>query len=139
MKAYGLARLGRDAELRTTQTGESVARLSLAFSYGKKGADGKRPTEWVEGSLWGQRAQALAPYLRKGSQIVVTLEELHIEHYTRNDGSQAHKLAARVADVELAGEPRAAAAPAPVPPPAPVPQPVHAAPLHPNDFDCVPF
>ena len=64
MKAYGLARLGRDAELRTTQTGESVARLSLAFSYGKKGADGKRPTEWVEGSLWGQRAQALAPHLR---------------------------------------------------------------------------
>ena len=43
MKAFGLARLGRDAEIRTTSQGESVATLALAFSYGRKGSDGKRP------------------------------------------------------------------------------------------------
>ena len=60
MKAFGLARIGRDVELRTTQSGETVAGLSLAFSFGKKGADGKRPTQWVDASLWGKRAEALA-------------------------------------------------------------------------------
>ena len=42
MKAFGLARLGRDAEIRTTSQGESVATLALAFSYGRKGSDGNR-------------------------------------------------------------------------------------------------
>ena len=51
MKAFGLARLGRDAEIRTTSNGEQVATLALAFSYGRKGSDGKRPTQWVDGAL----------------------------------------------------------------------------------------
>ncbi|MCK9621984.1 MAG: single-stranded DNA-binding protein [Methylobacter sp.] len=33
----GLARLGRDAQVRFTAAGEPVASLALAFSYGKKG------------------------------------------------------------------------------------------------------
>ena len=62
----GLARLGRDAEIRTTSQGDSVATLALAFSYGRKGSDGNRPTQWVDAALWGKRAEALAPYLTKG-------------------------------------------------------------------------
>lgn len=121
MQGFGLARLGRDAELRTTPGGDQVARLSLAFSYGRKGEDGKRPTTWVEGSFWGARAAALAPYLTKGSQIAVTLEEVHIEAYQSN-GVERTKLAARVANIDLAGSNQqpAARAPAPAPrPPAP--------------------
>jgi single-strand DNA-binding protein len=41
-----------------------VANVSLAFTYGKKGDDGKRPTQWVDASLWGQRAESLAPYIK---------------------------------------------------------------------------
>ena len=59
MQMIGLARLGRDAELRTTQSGEKVASLSLAFNWGMKGQDGNRPTQWVDGSLWGKRAEVL--------------------------------------------------------------------------------
>lgn len=102
MKAYGLARLGRDAEIRYTQGGDAVASLSLAFSYGRKGDDGRRPTQWVDGSLWGKRAEALAPYLTKGSLVVVTLEDVHIETYQGKNG-EGHKLAGRVIDLELAG------------------------------------
>lgn len=102
MKAYGLARLGRDAEIRYTQGGDAVASLSLAFSYGRKGDDGRRPTQWVDGSLWGKRAEALAPYLTKGSLVVITLEDVHIETYQGKNG-EGHKLAGRVIDLELAG------------------------------------
>jgi len=48
---FGLARIGRDAELRFTIANDPVASVSLAFSYGKKDADGKRSTEWVDASL----------------------------------------------------------------------------------------
>lgn len=118
MKAFGVARLGRDGEIRHTAQGEAVASLSLAFSYGRKGQDGKQPTQWVEASLWGKRAEALLPYLRKGDQIGVTLEDVHIETYQGKNG-EGHKLAARVLDVQLIGGQAAVAASAASARPAP--------------------
>ena len=102
MKAFGLARIGRDAEIRYTQGGDTVASLSLAFSYGRKGDDGKRPTQWVDASLWGKRAEALAPYLKKGGLVSVSLEDVHTEVYQGKHG-EATKVVARVVDLELAG------------------------------------
>lgn len=99
---FGLARLGRDAELRRTPNNDPVATLSLAFSYGRKDADGKRPTQWVEAALWGKRAEALEQYLTKGSQVVVTLNEVHIETFQGKNG-EGHKLVGQVAEIELAG------------------------------------
>lgn len=126
MKAFGLARLGRDAEIRTTSQGESVATLALAFSYGRKGSDGNRPTQWVDAALWGKRAEALAPYLLKGGLVSVLLEDVHIETFDGKNGP-GHKLAARVVDVELASPKQAGAAPAPRHAPAPRPAPTPSA------------
>lgn len=109
MKAFGVARIGRDVEVRFTAQGEAVASLSLAFSYGRKGQDGKQPTQWVDAALWGKRAEALAPYLAKGHQIGVTLEDVHIETYQGKNG-EGHKLVARVLDVQLIGNQAAVAA-----------------------------
>jgi single-strand DNA-binding protein len=117
---FGLARLGRDAELRTTTQGEHVAGLSLAFSYGRKGQDGKRPTQWVDGALWGKLAEALAPYLLKGSNISVTLDDVHIETFRKDDGTDGIKLVGRVSSIELAGGNQATQAPRPA---APAPRP----------------
>lgn len=117
MKAFGLARIGCDAELRRTGSGDAVASLSLAFSYGRKGEDGKRPTQWIDASLWGKRAEALAPYLLKGGLVSVTLDEVHIETYEGRSG-EGHKLVGKVLDIELAGGGERQAAPrAPAPPP----------------------
>ena len=114
MKAQGLARIGREVEVRYTNSGEAVANISLAFTFGKKGSDGKRPTQWVDTSLWGKRAESLSPYLQKGMQIVAYLEDVHIQTFTKGDGTQGTKLAARLADLEMisAGEQQA---PAPAP------------------------
>lgn len=102
MKSFGLARIGRDVELRRTTGGDAVASISLAFSYGRKGDDGKRPTQWVDAALWGKRAEALAPYLVKGGLVAVALEEVHIETYQGKNG-EGVKLVGRVLDIELAG------------------------------------
>jgi single-strand DNA-binding protein len=119
MKANGLARIGKDAEVRYTPGGAAVANVSLAFSYGKRGDDGKRPTQWVDASLWGQRAESLAPYIKKGGQIVAYLEDVSIQTFTKGDGTQATKMVARLVDLEFvsggeqaSSQPKPKAAPA---------------------------
>lgn len=109
MLLTGIARLGRDADIRFTPAGEKVTNLALAFNYGKKGADGKRPAQWVEGALWGDRAEALKPYLLKGTSIGVTLADPHIETYTHN-GEKREKLVGRIIDLEFANGPKPAQA-----------------------------
>lgn len=99
---FGLARLGRDCEVRYTQGGKAVAGLALAFNYGKKADDGKRPTQWVEGTIWGERAESLKPYLLKGGLVSVTLNDVHIETYQGRSG-EGHKLVGIVAEIEPAG------------------------------------
>lgn len=65
--------------------------------------------------MWGKRAESLAPYLVKGSQILVDLEDVHTEVYAGKTGEKT-KLVARVGNIELIssrqpGEPVQAAAP----------------------------
>jgi single-strand DNA-binding protein len=66
LQGFGLARLGRDAEVIETRDGNIVARLSLAFDVYAKG---EKVTQWVEGSLWGKQAESLQEYLLKGKQV----------------------------------------------------------------------
>lgn len=132
--SYGLARIGRDAELRSTASGDQVASVSLAFTiYVKR----EKTTQWVEGALWGDRAEKLAPYLLKGTAVAVSLQDVHIEQFTKQDGTPMSKLVGRIADIDLAGggEQRAPA-PAPRQAPAPAPRPApRAAPVSSTGFD----
>lgn len=110
----GLARIGRDAEVRYTQDGTQVAGVSLAFNYGRKDPNtGNKPTQWVDGSLWGQRAESLAPYLKKGTKVVVTLDDPHIEDFQRQDGTRGSKLVGRITAIEFASHPESASQPQP--------------------------
>lgn len=97
-----LFRIGNDPQIRFTQKGDAVLGLSLAYNYGRKGDDGKKPTQWVEGSLWGKQAEALEPYLKKGGQVVCTLDDLHIEEYEGKHGA-GHKLVGKIVGIEFAG------------------------------------
>lgn len=114
----GLFMLGRDAELRSTANGDQVAGLSLAYNYGRKGTDGRMPTQWVKASLWGERAAKLAEHLTKGRQIYAEISDLHVETYKKQDGSEGVNLSGRIGQIEFVkSAPQAASAPpAPTPP-----------------------
>lgn len=104
MKHIGLARLGKDAELKTTQGGEQYANLSLAVDY----RDGKnRETQWIGATLWGKQAEALAQYLVKGSVHCFTLSDLHVKE--GKDGKAY--VNARCDSVELGPKGQGSAAP----------------------------
>ena len=99
----GVFRIGKDAVLRQTDN-SSVINLALAASYGKKDREGNRPTQWVEASLWGKRAEALEQYLLKGQQVYVSINDVHIETYEDRDGNTKSKLAGVIGDtLELVG------------------------------------
>ena len=95
-------RIGNEPAIRFTPGGDAVLNLSLAYSYGRKGDDGKRPTQWVDASLWGKQAEVLQQYLIKGKQIGATLDDVHIEVFQGKNG-EGHKLVARIANIELIG------------------------------------
>lgn len=103
VKLIGVARLGQDAELRHLSNGTAVCNLSLAYNYGKKGQDGKRPSQWVEAALFGERAESLAKFLVKGTSLFVDLRDVHIETFQKRDGSSGTKLTGLVDTLEFAG------------------------------------
>lgn len=125
LNAIAHGRLGRDAELRTTPEGHSVCELAIGCNVGRKGGpDGKRPTQWVRGSLWGKQAEALVGYLTKGKGVVVTLSDLQVREFKKQDGSTGTSLEGRVDGIEFTGAgPRDDSAQAPAPRPAPPPKP----------------
>ena len=116
-----LFRIGRDAEMRQTPSGESVANLALAYNYGPK-KDGQQATQWVDAALFGKRAEALAQYLTKGTSIVASLSDVHIRTYKKNDGGEGFALAGKVVDLQFAGKPSGDGKPAQKPKPEPVDQ-----------------
>jgi len=104
MLMVGVARVGNEPVARYTPDGKAVMDISLAFDYGRKGTDGRRPTQWINAAMWGDRVEKLQPYLSKGSQVFVTLSEPHIETYEKKDGSgQGFSLRARITELEFVG------------------------------------
>lgn len=119
----GLFTLGRDAETRVTQGGTTVVQLAVAYNYGRKGDDGKKPSQWVRASMFGKQAEALAPHLTKGKQVSLVIRDLHIATFQKQDGSTGTSLEG-VADFDdfARGAPQGAQTQAP-PPPRPAPAP----------------
>ncbi|AWK85151.1 single-stranded DNA-binding protein [Azospirillum thermophilum] len=92
-------RLGADGELRTTQSGEKVLGFRVANDVG---FGERKTTQWVDCSIWGRRAEALAPHLTKGKQVVVS-GEVTIREYEKRDGTRGAGLSVRVNEIDFTG------------------------------------
>ena len=93
-----LVRLGRDAEVRYTPKGDPVASLAMVYDVGF--GDSKRG-QWIDGTLWGKRAESLGPYLTKGTQVVLYADDVELEQFMKKDGTAGAKLKCRVSDLSL--------------------------------------
>lgn len=72
--------VGRNAELRRTNSGDAVLNFSLAIDNGKDKDGNKRDATWFDCSLWGKRAEALQSYVLKGGKLTVTGRPSAREH-----------------------------------------------------------
>lgn len=72
-KVILVGNLGKDPEVRYTQTGSAVANFSIATSEQWNDRDGKKQerTEWHNIVVWGKQAEHCGQYLSKGRQVYV--------------------------------------------------------------------
>ena len=83
-----MGRLGRDPEIRYTQSGTPVASFSLAVDRDfADQATGKRPTDWIDVVAWSARARFVQQYFRKG-QLAVVEGRLQIRDWTDREGGK---------------------------------------------------
>jgi single-strand DNA-binding protein len=90
-------RIGKDPEQRTLNDGTAVLSFSVADDQGKD-----KPAIWWRASLFGKRAESLAPYLTKGSQVTIVGNVTERE-YVDKDGQQRKSMEVRVFDIALQG------------------------------------
>src|SRR5919199_1174223 len=95
--------LGRDAELRYTQSGTPVLRFTVAASSVQGTGEARQEhTDWFNVSLFGKRGEALAPYLLKGTRVAV-VGRLQHRHYTRQDGTPGCSLDVIASELDFTG------------------------------------
>lgn len=78
--ATAAGRLGRDAELRHTQSGMAVCKFTVACDHGY---GDKKTTQWVQCLLFDKRAEALSKYLVKGLAVTV-MGEAKAAYWTKD-------------------------------------------------------
>jgi single-strand DNA-binding protein len=72
-KVILIGNLGKDPEVRFTNSGRAVARFPIATSEVWKDTDGNRQerTEWHNIIVWGKQGETCGQYLAKGRQVFV--------------------------------------------------------------------
>ena len=85
-KIFIMGRLTRDPELRTTNSGTSVASFSLAVDRNYKGADGEKETDFIDCVAWRQTGEFAAKYFTRGRMAVVE-GRLQIRPWTDKEGN----------------------------------------------------
>ncbi len=97
-----IGRLTRDSELRYTNSGTPVAKMSIATNWSKKSGDKwEDEVNFFEVVLWGRQGESLSKYLTKGTQIAVT-GELRQQRWEQ-DGHTISKVEIVAETIQLLG------------------------------------
>lgn len=80
-------RLGRDPELRHTNSGTAVASFSLAVDRDFKDKSGERATDWFDIVVWRSSAEYVSRYGAKGRTVIVD-GKLQMRDWTDKEGNK---------------------------------------------------
>ena len=97
-KAILIGNVGKEPELRKTQSGISVANFSLATSKKVKGED---KTEWHRIVAWDKLAEIIEKYVKKGDKIMIE-GEIETREYEK-DGRKVYTTEIRAWNMEMLG------------------------------------
>lgn len=84
-----IGNLGRDPEIRYTQSGEPIANFSLATTEKWTGKDGEKQerTEWHRVEVFGKTAQVVRDYCVKGKQVYLE-GQITYDEWVDKDGNK---------------------------------------------------
>ena len=98
-----MGRLGKDPELRRTQSGVAVATFNVAVDRDfKDKATGQRATDWITCVAWRSTAEFVEKYFAKGSQVLVA-GRLQMRDWTDKDGNKRISAEVQAENVYFAG------------------------------------
>ena len=97
--------LTKDCEERTTAGGMSVVTFSVAVNERRKNQRGEWEdvASFIDCTIFGNRAHALAPYLTKGTKVMVS-GKLRQSSWEAKDGSKRSRVELIADEIELAGQ-----------------------------------
>lgn len=87
-KTFLIGNLTKDVDIRTTQSGKTVASFSIAVNRRFKGQDGEKQTDFFTIIAWGQLGEMCGRYLAKGRKVAV-VGELQTRSYEK-DGAKRY-------------------------------------------------
>ena len=82
-------KLGKDIDLKYTQSGKAVGSVSIASTRDFKDANGNRETDWINLVFWGKTAETVANYFKKGDEILV-VGRLQVRNYEDQQGNKKY-------------------------------------------------
>jgi single-strand DNA-binding protein len=82
-----VGRIGRDPELKFSQSGMAIANFSVATDYGR---DEKKKTTWHNVVVFDKLAENVAESLHKGARVIVA-GRLEMSEYEGKDGEKKKK------------------------------------------------
>jgi len=82
-------KLGKDIDLKYTQSGKAVGTTSIAVDRDFKNANGEKETDWVNIVFWGKTAETVANYFRKGDEILI-VGRIQTRSYEDNLGGRKY-------------------------------------------------
>ena len=90
-KVILVGNLGNDPDVKYTQSGMAITRISLATTSVRKDKDGNQQerTEWHRVVFFGKLGEIAGEYLRKGSTVYVE-GSLKYDKYTGQDGAEKY-------------------------------------------------
>lgn len=88
-KVVLIGNLTRDPESKTTNTGNTVTRFTLAVQRQFKNQNGEREVDFIPIVAWRKTAELCAKYLRKGSQVAVA-GSIQTRSYEAQDGTRRY-------------------------------------------------
>ena len=109
-KVILVGRFARDPELRTTNTGKSVASFPLAVDRRYK-QEGQPEADFFNIVAWGKQAQTICQYLSKGRQIALT-GRLQSRSYDAQDGTKRYVTEVVLEEFDFIGSKNDSPAPA---------------------------
>ena len=104
-KVMLIGNLGRDPELRYTQSGTPVARFDMATSdrwSDPQSGERRERTEWHRIVVWGKQAEIVGEYLRKGGLVYVE-GSLMTREWGGSEDNKRYSTEVRARRVEMLG------------------------------------
>lgn len=101
-----IGNVGKDPEIRSTNSGSQVANFSLATTERWRNKDGEKQekTNWHDCVVWGSLTKVVEDWVEKGSKIAV-VGRLEKRSWEDNDGNKRWATEVNVDRLELLGVP----------------------------------